>query len=163
MNENMVKILLDVKKACGPYDVPVWNIKAFGGFTRSFYFPSVTANDIDESASRSEEQYTETKLEHHTEWQQSYHACGSFRAILLLYPLPVVQDVQKMKDSSSYLILSTPRKNTWWKCWKAVEISFSCRHSCVFFSFAVIYSAYFEHIHRSKSKIMSHNRRLRDL
>lgn len=61
----------------------------------------VTASDIDESAGRGEEQHKETELEHHTQWEQPHHARGSFRPPLLLYPLHVVQNVQKMREDSS--------------------------------------------------------------
>ncbi|CAF2044961.1 unnamed protein product [Brassica rapa subsp. narinosa] len=55
--------------------------------------------DVDESASRGEEQHKEAELEHHTQWKQPRHARGSVRATLLLYSLHVVQDVQKMSGS----------------------------------------------------------------
>ncbi|WZZ10418.1 hypothetical protein YC2023_096339 [Brassica napus] len=65
---------------------------------------SVSAtSDTDESTSRGEEQHKETELEHHTKWQQPHHARGSFRALLLLHSLHVVQDVQKMRDSRNIL------------------------------------------------------------
>ena len=68
----------------------------------------MTASDVDESASRGEEQHKEAELEHHTQWKQPRHARGSVRATLLLYSLHVVQDVQTMKDW--YLVLTSRKK-----------------------------------------------------